>query len=146
MTTATTPRDFRSPINGAAPDLDSPGMSTPARARIPSTQSDRNGKSPAPRRGSWLSRQDFWTIRPASLETAWNSSRVDTRRIPNDSDVLRRLWKLSNATDRLLMFALIQLAPGFLQGPLRHFVQRPTRRWSLYLVLTALAVTLIIGG
>jgi len=144
--TVTTPRDFRSPANGRGPEVDSPGASARARAIIPATQSDGNSNPRTDPQKSWLSRQDFWTARPASLEQAWNASRVDARRIPNQSAALRRGWKALNGTERLVFFVLLLAAPAVLQGPLRHFFQRPTRRLAFYLILAALTVALIIGA
>lgn len=145
MTATTTPRDFLSPTNGRVPNLDSPGVSTPAHARITPTQSDGNSKTRTDPKVRWLARQTFWTARPDSQQAAWAASRVDRKRVPNDSGPLRVLWKISNGTDRLLLFALIQIVPTVLQGPLRWIAQRPTRRIGLYLVVGALTITLLIG-
>lgn len=145
MTTTTTPREIRSPINGAVPDLDSPGVSTPARARVAVTDGDRNGKTTRTSFGSRLASGWVWTTCPASYSDAWKASAVDRKRIPNGFGPLLVLWQISNWTDRLIMFALIQIAPAFLTGALRWVAQRPSRRIGFYLTLTALTIALLIG-
>ncbi len=149
MTASVTEREIRSGVNGHRPSVDSPAVSTPARARIPVTpRYDKIGGGVvrvgvALRRGArrwWL-----WTARPASLRTAWKLSAIDDRRIPLRAGWLRVAWLLSNGTDRLFMFALVLAAPTFLQGPLRWLASRPTRRLGFY-VLAAAWVAFVLAG
>lgn len=145
MTTTTTQREIRSPINGRVPNQDSPGVSAPARATIPTTDSDGNRKTTRLSFGSWLARRWAWTARPDSFAGTWAASRVDRKRIPNDAGLLSAVWHVSNWTDRLIMFVLILIAPAFLTGPLRWLAPRPMRRYGLYFVLAALTVALLTG-
>ncbi len=145
MTATTTPRDFRSPVNGHVPNLDSPGVSTPARARVAVTDSDGNRKTRRSSPGSRLASGWVWNTAPASYSETWQASRVDRKRIPNNAGLLLVAWHVSNWTDRLIMFALIQIAPAFLTGPMRWIAQRPSRRIGFYLTLTALTIALLIG-
>ncbi|MER7331729.1 MULTISPECIES: hypothetical protein [unclassified Micromonospora] len=142
MTTTVTEREIRSPINGRVPKLDSPPAPARAGARVPVTLSFSKAWS-AVRAGccSWWA----WTARPASLSGLWAASAVDTKRIPANAGPLRAAWQVSNWTDRLLMFAVIAVAPTFLTGPLRWLAARPTRRWAFYLVLAAFAATFTLG-
>jgi hypothetical protein len=94
---------------------------------------------------SFVARWWVWTARPDSFAGTWASSRVDERRIPHKAGLLRVLWKVSNGTDRLIMFALILALPTACTGPLRWLAQRPTRRYGLYLTLLALATAYLIG-
>lgn len=142
MTSTTTQREIRYPINGAVPGVDSPAVPMRARARIPVTDGDANRKTT---RMSFVARTWQWTARPASLADTWAASRVDRKRVPNDSGLLRALWTVSNFTDRLIMFALILVAPTFLQGPLRWLAVRPARRYGLYLTVLALIAAYLIG-
>lgn len=142
MTAVTTEREIRSPQNGRVPRIDSPAVSARARARIPITERADKIRASA---GLGLRRWWAWTARPLSLRAAWASSTVAARRLPGDSPPLRVLWVLSNGTDRLVMFALVLIAPTGLQGPLRWLACRPTRRWGFYLVLAVLAVIYTIG-
>ncbi|MEU8158068.1 hypothetical protein AB0B94_30815 [Micromonospora sp. NPDC048986] len=143
MTTLVTEREIRSPRNGRVPKLDSPAVSTRARARVRLT--DRVGNPvltiKAGARRWWL-----WTARPLSLRASWALSAIDPKRIPGCSDALFLLWRISNATDRLLMFGLVLIAPSVLQGPLRYIAARPTRRWGFYLVLASLLAADFITG
>ncbi len=145
MTATTTTRDVRSPQNGRVPNPDSPAVRARARASIPTskpiTKSDRQRADVAAALRSWWA----WTARPATLADVWQASAVDPKRIPASSTVLRLLWQVSNWTDRLLMFALIALAPTCLTGLLRWCATRPTRRYGLYLTAAALTAALIIG-
>lgn len=112
-------------------------VSMRARARIPVTQRVGNGAAAVRRAlASWWA----WTSRPLSLRAVWRLSAVDAKRIPGNAWPLRALWHVSNWTDRLALFALLLIAPTFLQGPLRWAATRPTRRWGVYLVVTAFAV------
>jgi hypothetical protein len=88
------------------------------------------------RRG--LSRWWAWTERPLSLRGTWRASAVNTARVPLGDGGLALLWKISNATDRLIMFALVLVAPTVLTGPLRWITARPTRRYGFYLIVLAL--------
>lgn len=139
MTTTVTEREIRSPINGRVPKLDSPPAPARAGARLPVTLSF--GKVWAGVRSgccSWWA----WTARPMTLNELWAASAVDTKRIPANSKPLRVAWQVSNWTDRLLMFAVLAVAPTVLTGPLRWLAARPTRRWAFYLVLAAYAATI----
>jgi hypothetical protein len=102
--------------------------------------------------GNWLRvvslagrRWWVWTARPTSLRVTWRQSAVDPKRIPGKAGALRWLWLLSNGSDRLLMFALLFVAPSGLQGPLRWIAPRPTRRWGAYLIAAVLAVAWLLG-
>lgn len=133
--TLTTQGEIRSARNGRVPEVDSPAMSTRARARIPVTQSEI-------KKGDRISRavSGWWGlhVRPLSTAEAWTLSRLDKARIPSDSALIRALWAVSNWTDRLIMFAVIQVAPTFVQAPLRWIACRPTRRYGFYLTVSAL--------
>jgi sterol desaturase/sphingolipid hydroxylase (fatty acid hydroxylase superfamily) len=141
MSTVTTDGEIPSTPKPGGPPVDSPAVSTRARARVPVTVGIGNVLATV--RGTW-SRWWAWTARPLSLRATWHLSRVDSRRVPGDSTLLRVLWRLSNTTDRLLMFALVLTAPTFLTGPLRWLVARPTRRWGLYLTVAVFAVALLV--
>lgn len=142
MTTTVTEREIRSPINGRVPTLDSPPAPARAGARIPVTLSFSKAWGVV-RAGccTWWA----WTARPASLAELWAASAVDTKRIPLNNTALRVAWQVSNHTDRLLMFAIVAVAPTFLTGPLRWLAARPTRRWAFYFLLAALAATFALG-
>jgi hypothetical protein len=144
VTTTTTRSDVRSPLNGRVPDLDSPAVRQRARANVPVADSNRN-KSARVVSAGLLRRWWGWTARPLSLRATWAQSAVDSTRIPLNNTALRLLWQASNFTDRLVMFALILIVPTALTGPLRWCAVRPTRRWALYLTLTALAGAYLIG-
>lgn len=142
MTITATKSEILSPRNGRVPKLDSPAVSARARAMV--TVTDRIGKVLADVRVGCC-RWWAWTARPLSLRAAWALSAVDAKRIPGKSGGLRLLWKLSNATDRLLMLGLLLAAPTFLTGPLRWLAVRPTRRWGFYLVTAAMAAIYLSG-
>lgn len=138
-----TEREILSPHNGRVPRLDSPAVSTRARARLPVTE----------RVGKWKtsavsSARTWWgfTACPASYVEMWQASRVDETRIPGRSGLLRGLWLVSNWTDRIVLFVLIVGAPTFCTGPLRWLATRPTRRWGFYLITAILAAALLLGG
>jgi hypothetical protein len=148
MTTTTTQRENLSPHNGRVPVVDSPAVRARARARIAATHSDRNRF----RLAGFLTARKVsvphwrtWAIRPGVLRDLWNSSAVDPKRIPDNSSVLRSAWLVSNWTDRLLLLAVITLLPTPASRPLRWTVQRPTRRYGLYLTVVALAAAYLIG-
>lgn len=143
MTTIATEREIRSPQNGRVPKLDSPAVSTRARARIGFTERIR--KLPLTLK-SGVRRWWVWTARPLSLRASWALSAIDEKRIPGNSNVLRALWKLSNWSDRLFMFGLILVAPTVFQGPLRWLAARPTRRYGFYAVLAFALVAYLIAG
>lgn len=149
MTTTVTEREIRSPINGRVPRLDSPPAPARAGARVPVTASARKipglvaAVTAAVRLG--CHRWWAWTARPLSLRALWASSAVDVKRVPGNAGVLRVAWRVSNWTDRLLMFAAVAVAPTFLTGPLRWLAARPTRRWAFYLILAAFAATFALG-
>ncbi len=140
--TTVTHGEILSTRNGRVPKLDSPAVPARAGARIPVTLSARNVRVAIGRsaRRWWV-----WTSRPSSLAVAWRLSRVDPKRLPAGSGALPGLWALSNWSDRLVWFALLLVAPTFVQGPLRWLAQRPTRRWGFYLVAAALAVAFTLG-
>lgn len=140
--TVTTEREILSPRNGRAPRLDSPAVSTRARARI--GVAERAGKALVTVRLGCC-RWWAWTARPLSLRATWATSAIDAKRIPGKAGGLRLLWKVSNATDRLIMFGLVLVAPTVLTGPLRWLAARPTRRWGFYLVSMA-AVAIFVTG
>jgi hypothetical protein len=142
--TTVTQREVPARVNGARPMVDSPAVSAPARARIPVTQSV--GKISGVGSSIKLAARRWWgfTARPSSLRAAWRLSVVDAKRIPGRSGPLGTAWRVSNATDRLLMFALILAAPTAFTGPLRWIAARPTRRLGFYLVAAALAVTYLL--
>jgi len=141
-----TQREIPARINGGSPRVHSPAVSAPARARIPVTHS--GGKISGLAGSIKVAGSRWWgfTARPQSLRAAWRLTAVDTKRVPGNSGALTALWRVSNATDRLLLFALILAAPTGLTGPLRWIGARPTRRWGFYLVTAALAVTYLLTG
>lgn len=142
MTTTVTPREIRSPRNGRVPNLDSPAVSTPARARITVTKRNRKiGDRIAVAGRRWWA----FTTRPVSLAALWRLSAVDPTRIPASSPALRWAWQVSNWTDRLLLFALILVSPSVCTGPLRWCATRPTRRYGLHLTVAALTAAYLIG-
>lgn len=149
MTASVTEREIRSGVNGHRLSVDSPAVSTPARASVAVTPCD--GKIGAGRVVSRVAlarmtvvrgarRWWAWTGRPMSLAALWRTSAVDEQRIPLRSDGLTWFWRISNGTDRLFMFALVLVAPTFLTGPLRWLAARPTRRLGFY-VLVAIGAT-----
>jgi hypothetical protein len=94
-----------------------------------------------------IARWWVFTSRPVSLRAAWRlSGVVDARRVPGGSPVLAGVWWWSNRTDRLVLFALVVLAPTVLTGPLLWCAARPTRRAGLYLVLAGLATLFSLAG
>lgn len=86
-----------------------------------------------------------WTSQPASLATTWRESAVAKARVPLGSGPLVLVWRISNWTDRLLMFGLILAAPTFLTGPLRWLAARPTRRFAFYTLGGIVAVLVLTG-
>lgn len=141
--TTTTQRDFLSP--GPAPSLNgnSPGVSARARARVPVTDGESKKKSVRSFRPAALVEKWWvWTAQPATIADTWAASAIDRRRISANNSVLYALWRLSNATDRLIMFALIVTLPSLLTGLLRWCATRPTRRYSLYLTVSSLLLLL----
>jgi hypothetical protein len=142
MTASTTEREILSPRNGRVPEVDSPAVRARARASLTITDSEI-------KKGDRISRAvaGWWGfhVQPLSMAEAWMLSKVDTRRVPNGSGLLCGLWHIFNWTDRLIMFALIQVAPTFLQAPLRWIACRPTRRYGLYTVTGLLITALLIG-
>jgi hypothetical protein len=149
MTATVTKREIRSGVNGHAPSLESPPARTRVRARVPVTE--RVGKISGGVKTIGVKlrltgrRWWAWTSRPLSLRAAWTLSAVDEKRIPLRLGTLGTLWRLSNATDRLLMFAVILAAPTVLTGPLRWIAARPTRRFGFYALTAAFAVFALIG-
>lgn len=130
-----TESEMRSDHNGRVPEVDSPAVRADARANVPVTDSGiKRGDRIRVGVTSW------WLLaaEPMTLRELWAASGVDRKRIPRDNLPLRVLWHVSNWTDRLLMFALIAVAPTIATGPLRWCAARPTRRIGLYLTLAAL--------
>ena len=147
MTSQVTEREVVIPGQGGPRSLDSPPTRAGARARVATADSKRK----APAVGLWrtkartgLRRWWVWTDRPASLRVAWKLTAVSPSRIPAGSGLLALIWRWSNRTDRLLMFALIMVAPTALTGPLRWLAARPTRRWAMYVIVGALAAGTLI--
>lgn len=122
------PRTQKAPEAVDSPSERASARRAPARARIADTDSDR--KSQAPEGGWWV-----WNGRPATLKETWRESAINTTRIPLDSKTLARGWRISNWTDRPVMFLLLFLAPAGLAGPLRWIAARPTRRIPFYILL-----------
>ena len=96
---------------------------------------------PAARRSRrWVDRWWVYTARPMSLRVAWRlSGAVDTTRVPGCSPAAAAVWWWANRTERLLLFAVVILAPTVLTGPLLWCAARPSRRLGLYVVLAGLA-------
>lgn len=145
MTATVTQRDIPARTFGGVPEIDSPAVSTRARARIPATESadkisDATGSIKSAAAAWW-----GFTAQPSSLTDLWSASAVDTKRIPGKHGGLTVAWQVSNWTDRLIMFAFITVLPTFLTGPLRWLAARPTRRWAFYLVTAALAAVYALG-
>lgn len=142
MTILATPRDIRSPQNGRVPAVDSPAAPARAGARVPVTKSEIKKGDRVSRAG-----RRWWALasRPLSIAALWRLSGVDRKRTPLDHLALRLIWQVSNWTDRLVMFALIAVAPTALTGPLRWVAVRPTRRYGLYLVVGGLTAAYLIG-
>lgn len=142
MTATTTQREILSPHNGRVPEVDSPAVRARARASLTITDSEI-------KKGDRISRAvaGWWGlhVQPLSAADVWALSKVDPARIPLNAGLLRALWLVSNWTDRLAVFAVIQIAPTFLQAPLRFLAVRPTRRWALYLTTLTLAALYLIG-
>lgn len=144
---ATTDSEIRSQIPGCRPRGDSPAVHARARARITDTKREVKPKSTK----TWnvsasLSDWASWTAKPASFQDTWAASAVDRDRIPAASTGLLWAWRISNWTDRLVMFGLICTLPTALTGPLRWCAARPTRRYGLYLVVAAFTAAVWIGG
>ncbi len=143
--TVVTEREIRSGVNGYRPAFNA-AVRAPARARIPVTESTgkirRVGVAARVAGRRWW----VWTARPLSLRAAWRLSTTDMRRVPLRHVGLARVWQVSNATDRVLMFVLILAAPTALTGPLRWVAARPTRRVGFYLLVAAAVVTSILIG
>lgn len=146
MTATTTPREVRSQINGVVPGIDSPAVPERARARVTDTKRDvKPSKAKTPRRVPSLENWWVWTSTPASYSGTWAGSNVDRSRIPTNNTLLYLLWQVSNWTDRLIMFALILIAPTALTGSLRWLAARPARRYTLYLTIAAFIAAYLIG-
>jgi hypothetical protein len=146
MTQPATHSDVLSPSLTPPLGPDSPSVRVAARARVTTTQ-----RNPARgKRRVWTAVRTaaagwwVWTSRPASLRTMWRLSAVTWARVPLRSGPLLLVWRVSNWTDRLAMFALVLLAPTCLTGPLRWLSTRPTRRFAFYLLgaITAAVVLL----
>jgi hypothetical protein len=85
-----------------------------------------------------------WVAQPPSLAETWqHSGIVDPARMPRRRPWwLPLLWRASNCTDRLVLFAVMLIVPSVLQGPLRWAVARPTRRLGLYVLMGVLWLVL----
>jgi hypothetical protein len=148
MTPAVTDRVFRSDRGGPEPP-DQPGADSPyerrasrilTRARPRLTDRSARIRHAA---GTWW----LLTVRPMSIQEAWRASRtVDPGRIPARSRPLQLVWRWSNRTDRLLLFALALLAPSALMGPLLWVAARPARRLGFWAIVLALALGLTAAG
>jgi hypothetical protein len=86
-----------------------------------------------------------WTDRPPSLRACWRLSRVDEARVPRGDRGLTAGWTVANGIERLLVFALLLVAPSFAQPLLRWCVMRPTRRAGLWLALILLVAVALIS-
>lgn len=122
-----------------APAADAPSRPQPKRRPERAPRRPRVPLGLLARRG--LSRWWAWSSRPTSLRAAWRLSAVNKTRIPLGSTPVGWLWRLSNITDRLVMFALVMIAPTVLTGPLRWLAARPTRRWAFYLIVAGFVAT-----
>jgi hypothetical protein len=131
-------RATKPPQQGDSPSARAPARRAPARARVTATDRKRKMRTLA---ASWW----VWTDRPPSLRATWRLSKVDPVRVPAKSGPLTLLWRISNVTDRPILFALTILAPSFLAGPLRWLTARPTRRFGLYFLLLTFVVYLVAG-
>ena len=121
---------------------DSPAVRAGARGSLKVTDSQiKTGDRMRQAFTSWW----LLTAEPMTLRALWTASAVNRKRIPLDNPLLRGLWHVSNWTDRLIMFALLAITPTALTGPLRWTAVRPTRRYGLYLTLTALTGLYLYG-
>lgn len=145
MTATVTGREIRSGVNGHRPTLNA-AVRAPARARIPVTESTGKIRQLVAVARLAARRWWAWTARPLSLRAAWRLGAADMRRVPLRHVGLARLWQVSNATDRVVMFALVLLVPTVLTGPLRWLAARPTRRVGFYLLVAASVVTFTLIG
>jgi hypothetical protein len=144
MADTDTHRNVLSLPTATVPASDSPPPRVAARARVAATQRKQphrtqTGNTPRRGLGRALARWWVWTARPVSLRAMWRLSGLNRARVPLGSGPLTALWRLSNGTDRLIMFVLALAAPTVLTGPLRWLATRPTRRFAFYL-LTAVCV------
>lgn len=140
MTTATTATTTNNHIPRTVPGAwDSPPTRAGARARVTTTREPVVARLAAAAKTAgrqwWV-----WTSRPPSLRAVWRLSATNRKRVPGNSGFLFTLWRISNATDRLALFALLLVAPTAIAGPLRWITVRPTRRWAVYFVV---GVTLV---
>jgi hypothetical protein len=151
MTATVTQRETLPNVGGGVGTPDSPSARAPARARLPVTFGDGKGPAVVWRAAKVAARRWWlWTSRPLSLAAMWRLSAVDPVRMPGAGrGLLLAVWRLSNVTDRLVMFAVTLAAPTGLQGPLRWLLARPTRRWGFYLLcggtVAVLAVLSVAG-
>jgi len=125
---------------------DSPSVRVAARARIATTA----GKRPPAVKAVWVGVGRaaagwwVWTARPVSLRVLWRLSAVTPARVPLRSGPLTWVWRVSNSTDRLVMFALVLAAPTVLTGPLRWLAARPSRRFAFYLLGGVVAAVVLL--
>lgn len=82
----------------------------------------------------------MWSDRPPSLRVLWRLTGFDQARVYKGSPALARGWKRRNSTERLLMFLLLLVAPGFAQPLLRWVFASPVRRAGFWLVIAGLTV------
>lgn len=134
--------DVRSKVQEGVRDTDSPAVRAGARASLKVTDGEiKRGDRVRQELASWW----LLTAEPMTLRELWAASKVDRKRVPLDTPVLRGLWHVSNWTDRLAMFALLAATPTALTGPLRWCAVRPTRRYGLYLTVAALTGLYLYG-
>jgi len=135
MTTDTVPHPSTNnhiPQMPPPPDAwDSPPTRVSARARVTTTHALRLARLATAARTACL-QWWVWVARPPSLRAVWRMSAVDRTRVPAESRALLIAWHWSNATDRLILFGLLLIAPTVVAGPLRWITARPTRRWAVY--------------
>ncbi|WP_203822615.1 hypothetical protein [Paractinoplanes ferrugineus] len=133
---------MRSDQTRGVAEVDSPAVRARARARVPVADGDiKFGDRLRQAVTSWW----LLTSEPMTLLALWNASKVDRKRVPAGNGVLRALWHVSNWSDRIVMFAVIAVAPTFATGALRWIAVRPTRRYGLYLTLAALTGAYLYG-
>lgn len=124
-------------------ETDSPPARARARTSIGITERVRKILNKIRSASTWFTTWWGWIYQPPTLRATWDESgRIVARRIPPWANRRRLLfwWKVSNKTERLLLFVLIAITPLCLQAVIRPAAERPTRRIGLYVVLLALTV------
>jgi hypothetical protein len=123
-------------------------MSTRVRVRLPFTL--RNVKLDAPiarvRSALGVALGRWWLLaaRPPSLRVWLRLLKPDPVRVPGDAQPLRHLWVVSNHTDGAALFAVSTLLL-LAAGAVRWMACHPLRRWTFYLLSSALATWLALG-